>query len=97
MSYISLIRAFHKLMKSQKVSCYAASLYFMLVEECYANSWRNPFYVETQHIEHRLGISRATICKARKELVALGLIQFEDRKNGSCAPCYVLSNIETDR
>ncbi len=79
------------------ISSYAADLYFMLIEECYANSWRNPFTVETKNIEQQLGISRPTICKARKELVALGLIQFEDGKNGSCTPCYVLSNIETDR
>lgn len=77
------------------ISSYAADLYFLLIEECYANSWRNPFYVETQHIETLLGVSRATICKTRKELVTLGLIQFWKGTNGSCSPCYVLSNIET--
>ncbi len=100
MSYISLIRAFHKLNECGSISCYAASLYFMLVEECNLGHWENPFTVETRHIEHRLGISRPTICKARKELEALGLLQFEDGKNGNQASIYTLSNVSaanTDR
>lgn len=78
------------------ISSYAADLYFLLIEECCASGWCNPFYVETLRIETLLGVSRATICKARKELVTLGLIQFGKGKNGSCAPCYILSNTETN-
>jgi len=65
----------------------------MLVEECNVGRWENPFTVETKNIEQQLGISRATICKARKELVALGLIQFEDGKNGNQASKYTLCSV----
>lgn len=76
-----------------RISSYAADLYFMLVEECNIGRWENPFYVETRHIEHILGVSRPTICKARKELEALGLIQYEEGKNGNAASKYTLSSV----
>lgn len=77
------------------VSCPATALYFMLLEECNIGRWENPFYVETKRIERRLGITRPTICKARKELEALGLIQFEDGKNGNSVSKYALLTVKT--
>lgn len=79
--------------QTMRISSYAADLYFMLVEECNIGRWENPFYVETRHIEHILGVSRPTICKARKELESLGLIKFEDGKNGNAASKYALSSV----
>ncbi len=96
MSYISLIRAFHKLNEHGGISCYATALYFMLLEECNTSRWKNPFNVETRRIQQRLGISRPTICKARKELEALGLLKFEDGKNGNQYSKYTLSNVSAD-
>lgn len=93
MSYISLIRSFVKKMDSERISCYATSLYLILVEECNIGRWENPFYVETCSLERKLRISRATICKARKELVELGLIKFEDGKNGNQASKYTLCSV----
>lgn len=76
-----------------RITSYAADLYFLLVEECNIGRWENPFYVETRHIENILGVTRPTICKARKELESLGLIQFEDGKNGNAVSKYTLSSV----
>ncbi len=92
-SYINIIRAFHKLRRTCRISSYAADLYFMLVEECNIGRWENPFFVETKTIELQMGVSRPTICKARKELETLGLIQFEEGKNGNATSKYTLSSV----
>ena len=93
-SYINIIRAFHKLRKVVRVSSYAADLYFMLLEECSNRRWENPFFIKTKEIETQLCISRPTICKARKELADLGLIQFKCGTNGNATTQITLFTVK---
>lgn len=95
--YTGAIRRFHKMRHVVSISSSAADLYFILVEECHNHGWKNPFCVETKRIEEHLGISRVTICKARKELETLDLIKFKEGKNSCTSPCYVLTHIEVGK
>lgn len=74
----------------QMFSAKETQLYFFLLAECRRRCWLVPFGCSTQRITNNLGISRQTLCRLRKKLQDRGLITYEEGKNNSSVPGYVL-------
>ena len=74
----------------QMFSAKETQLYFFLLAECRRRCWQVPFGCSTQRITNNLGISRQTLCRLRKKLQDRGLITYEEGKNNSSVPGYVL-------
>ena len=74
----------------QMFSAKETQLYFFLLAECNRRYWQVPFGCSTQRITNNLGISRQTLCRLRKKLQGRGLIAYEEGKNNSSVPGYVL-------
>ena len=74
----------------QMFSAKETQLYFFLLAECRRRCWQVPFGCSTQRITNNLGISRQTLCRLRKKLQDRGLIAYEEGKNNSSVPGYVL-------
>jgi len=90
--YISLINRFHKMRRIVSVSSYAADLYFTLLAKCDAAKWPYKFEVPTQDLVFETGMTRPTLCKAREELKAAGLIDFDKGINGNKSTQYSISS-----
>ncbi len=90
--YIRLINRFHKMRRIVRISSYATDLYFTLLEKCDAAKWPDKFVVPTQDIVFATGMTRPTLCKAREELKAVGLIDFDKGVNGNKSTQYSISS-----
>lgn len=77
MSYINLLNKFWGKREELNLTSIEADLYLYLVHRCNKLRWDNPFCLPTKEIEIALKMSRKAINNARKKLVDVGLIKFQ--------------------
>ena len=92
-SYTSHLKSFRRIRKKHKLSSYAVDLYLILLGECGSVKWKNPFFVSSKNIIEETGMSKPTLCKARRELKESNLIDFKDSPGGKIPTKYKLLTV----
>jgi hypothetical protein len=90
MNYIELINQFWRIRRSKRITSTQADVYFMLLDECNARGWENPFEFPNTLACAHIGITEPTLIDARARLKQLGLVDFDGGERRAKAPVYTL-------
>ncbi len=90
MKYIDLLNRFWKANKQQRFTTSERELYFFLLNEANSAYWEMPFCCPTSVISAFVGLSRASLTRAREGLTKRGFISFTEGVRHSRAPSYTI-------
>lgn len=96
MEYISFINHFWSLNQCERFTMAEITLYFYLLNEANSRYWQMPISCATAIVCASIGMSKATLIRAREALKKRGLIEYSIGKQNSRAPTYRLCSVVTD-
>lgn len=98
MSLYEICKEFWKENEKHRFSPSEITLFFFILNECNKQYWQMPISCSTEYICSKIGITKTTICRARRKLARSGFIEYSKGKWGTKTPQYticLLGNVVT--